>query len=324
MGILVIGGTGFLGRHVVEAARRRGHALTLFNRGVTAPGLFPELETLRGDRRTGDLGALEGREFDAVIDTCGYLPAEVRSVAGFLANSVAHYTFVSSISVYPDPVAPGTDESAPVSQLDGPAPEEVTDETYGPLKALCEQAAEAALPGRVLSLRPCLIAGPGDPTDRFTYWPRRIAEGGRVLAGRPEQPIQLIDVRDLAAWSVHAAEGGLRGTYNAVGPAEPLSMARLFEACRDVASSDAEPVWAGDRFLREQGVEPWSELPLWVPAEEGGFQQVDCSRATSRGLSFRPLAETIDATLAWDRNRPPAERVDLLPREREQDLLRSL
>src|SRR5436309_1384754 len=193
MCVLIIGGTGFLGRHLTEAALRRGFALSLFNRGQTSPDLFPDVERLPGDRRTGDLEALAGREFDAVIDTCGYLPDEVRAMGEFLAGSVGHYTFVSSIAVYPDPVAPGTDESAPVASLEGPIPESPTDEAYGALKALCERAAEEALPGRVLSVRSGLIAGPGDPTDRFTYWPRRVARGGRVLAPRRGQPVQFID-----------------------------------------------------------------------------------------------------------------------------------
>ena len=189
MNLLILGGTVFLGRHLVEAALARGHAVTLFNRGQHNPDLFPEVERLRGDR-DGDLQALEGRRWDAVVDTCGYVPRVVRASAEMLAPNVDHYTFISSISVYADTSKPGIDEQAPVGTLDDPTTEEVTGESYGPLKALCEQAAEAAMPGRVLNIRPGLIVGPHDPTDRFTYWVRRVAEGGEVLApGNPHAPV---------------------------------------------------------------------------------------------------------------------------------------
>ena len=322
MRLLIVGGTGFIGRHLAEAALSRGHELALFNRGITDPTLFPEAEQLRGDRREGDLESLAGHRFDSVVDTCGYFPREVEALARRLAPATEHYTFISSLSVFPDPVAPGTDESASVAELEGPPPDEITSaEVYGALKARCEQAAEAALPGRVLAVRPGLVAGPHDPTDRFTYWPRRISEGGRVLGARPEQPVQLIDVRDLAAWVVHAAEQRLTGTFNATGPAKPLTMAGLFDACVEATGSNAVAVWKGDTFLRGHGLEPWSDLPLWLTAKEEGFNAIDCSKAISRGLGFRPLAETIADTLAWDRSRPPAARVDHLPRERERELL---
>jgi 2'-hydroxyisoflavone reductase len=322
MRLLIVGGTGFIGRRLVEAALARGHELTLFNRGITDPTLFPEAEHLRGDRREGDLESLAGHRFDAVVDTCGYFPREVEALAHRLATATDHYTFISSLSVFPDPVARGTDESAPVAELEGPPPDEITSaEVYGALKARCERAAEAALPGRVLAVRPGVVAGPHDPTDRFTYWPRRISEGGRVLGARHDQPVQLIDVRDLAAWIVHSAEARLTGTFNAVGPADPLTMGGLFEACLEATGSDAEPVWKGDAVLRRHGLEPWSDLPLWLTADNEGFNAIDCSRAIYRGLRFRPLAETAADTLAWDRSRPAVARVDHLPRERERELL---
>src|SRR5688572_29497367 len=197
MRLLVLGGTKFLGRAVVEAAVARGHEPTLFHRGLTNPGLFPDLEHLRGDR-DGGLAALQGRTWDAVIDPSGYVPRIVRASAELLADAVEHYTFISSISVYPSFPTPGMDESSPVGTLEDPTVEDVPAH-YGPLKALCEQAAEAAMPGRVFHVRAGLIVGPNDPSDRFTYWPVRVAKGGDVLApGSPERPVQIIDVRDLA------------------------------------------------------------------------------------------------------------------------------
>jgi uncharacterized protein YbjT (DUF2867 family) len=206
MDLLILGGTGFLGRHLVESALGDGHRPTLFNRGLTEAELFPEVEKIEGDRE-GDPSALRGRRWDAVIDTCGYVPRVVGASARLLADAVDHYTFVSSISVYSDDIASGADEGAPVRELPDPTVEEVTGETYGGLKALCERAAEETMPGRVLNIRPGLISGPHDPTDRFTYWPRRIAAGGEVLApDREERKVQYIDVRDLASWIVEMSE----------------------------------------------------------------------------------------------------------------------
>src|ERR671919_793322 len=223
MDLLILGGTGFLGRHLVEAALGDGHRPTLFNRGLNEPGLFPEVEKLEGDRE-GNLSAHLGRRWDAVIDTCGYVPRFVRVSAGLLADAIEHYTFVSSISVFSDAIAPGADEEAPVRELPDPTVEEVTEETYGGLKALCERAAEEMLPDRVLNVRPGLISGPHDPTDRFTYWPRRVAAGGEILApGRPDRAEQIIDARDLAAWCVGLAESRPAGILNAIGPAHTLT-----------------------------------------------------------------------------------------------------
>lgn len=324
MRILVLGGTVFLGRHLVEAALGRGHRLTLFTRGQHNPELFPEVEKLRGDR-DGGLEALRGRRWDAVVDTCGYVPRLVRDAATLLAGAVDHYTFISTISVYRELDRPGMDESAPLGTLADPAVEEVTGETYGPLKALCEQAAEAAMPGRVLAARPGLIVGPHDPTDRFTYWPARIAQGGEVLApGKPGAPVQFIDARDLAAWTVGMVESGATGIYNSTGPDYSLGMGPFLEACTAVAGSDARLTWVSEEYLLGAGVAPWSELPLWVPEKDSaGFSTVDCGRAIAAGLTFRSLAETIRDTLAWDAARahdaPPGAGIS---REREAELLR--
>ncbi|CAN5234610.1 SDR family oxidoreductase [soil metagenome] len=324
MDVLILGGTGFLGRHLVEAALGEGHRVTLFNRGFTEPGLFPEVEKIGGDREV-DLSALRGRSWDAVIDTCGYVPRVVRASAGLLAGAVDHYTFVSSISVYSDDIAPGADEEAPVRELQDPMVEEVTGETYGGLKALCELAAEQEMTGRVLNVRPGLISGPHDPTDRFTYWPRRIAAGGEVLApDHKERRVQYIDVRDLAAWIVKMSEETRTGTYNATGPDYELQMGRLLEECKALGGAGADIVWVSEDFLVEKGVEPFTELPLWVPREYAAMLAIDCSRAIETGLTFRPLAETIEDVLDWDRaraaDREPA--AGLRP-EREQELLRA-
>src|SRR5215216_1419799 len=322
MDVLILGGTGFLGRHLVEAALADGHRPTLYNRGLTEPGLFPEVEKIEGDR-DGDLSPLLRRRWDAVIDTCGYVPRTVRASAGLLAGAVDHYTFVSSISVYPDAISPGADEEAPVQELPDPTVEEVTGETYGGLKALCERAAEEMMPGRVLNVRPGLISGPHDPTDRFTYWPRRIAAGGEVLApDHKDRRVQYIDVRDLAAWIVKKSAEHRTGTYNATGPDYELRMGRLLEECETASAAGAELVWVSEDFLVENGVEPFTELPLWVPRDYAAILAIDCGKAIEAGLTFRPLAETIEDVLDWDRagmaGRGPA--ASLRP-QREQELL---
>jgi 2'-hydroxyisoflavone reductase len=298
--LLILGGTVFLGRHVVEAALVAGHDVTLFNRGHH-PEVFPDVERLIGDR-DGDLRALQGRTWDAVVDTSGYVPRIVRASAGMLAGGIGLYTFVSTISVFPDLALPDLDEQAPVASLPDCRAEEITPERYGPLKALCEQAVEAVLPGRALILRPGLIVGPHDPTDRFTYWPRRLAQGGEVLApGRPAARLQFIDVRDLAAWTVRLIEAGGTGTFNATGPTKKLHMEALLAACQTASGGGAWLTWVPDAFLLEQGLVPWSEVPLWIP---GVDMTINCAKAWGAGLTTRPLADTIRDTLAWDRTRP--------------------
>jgi 2'-hydroxyisoflavone reductase len=322
--LLILGGTIFLGRHLVDAALARGHEVTLFNRGKHAPELYPEVEKLRGDR-DGNLSALERRTWDAAIDTCGYVPRLVRASAERLSDSVGHYAFISSISVYADWSKPHMDESAPVGTLDDPTVEQVTGETYGPLKALCEQAAESALPGRALNVRAGLISGPYDGSHRFPYWPRRVARGGEVLApGNPDAPVQLIDARDLAEWIVRMAEAGKAGVYNATGPGETLTMGQTLDECRRVTGSDVRFTWVPEETLLAAGVAPYTELPLWIPqsAGEPGHSTVDCRKAIAAGLTFRPLAETVRDTLAWDRTLPDdADRGAGMKPEREAELL---
>ena len=298
MRVLILGGTLFVGRHLVEAALARGDEVTLFNRGRTNPDLFPEVEHLRGDR-DDDLTALRGRTWDTVIDPSARIPRWVRTTLELLADSVGHYTFISSGSVYYDTSLPGVDENAPVHTVADETVEEITDpETYGALKVLCERTAEELMPGRVLSVRAGLIVGPYDPTGRFTYWPHRLARGGDVLAPEPRaQPIQLVHARDLADWILTAAEQRQSGVFNATGPTDPLTMEQLLEECRAATQSDARVVWVDEDFLLQNGVEPWSDLPLWLAPDanprEASFLALDVSKAIAAGLSFRPLSQTI-------------------------------
>jgi 2'-hydroxyisoflavone reductase len=323
MKILILGGTVFLGRHLVEAAQSRGHEVTMFNRGKSNPGIFPDTETILGDRKE-NLDGLRGRTWDAVIDTCGYVPVYVQKSVEALKDSVGHYTFHSSISVYADFQPVGIDENYPVGKLEDESVTEVTGETYGPLKALCEAAVETAMPGRALNIRPGLIVGPNDPSDRFTYWPVRVAQGGEVLApGKPETPVQIIDVRDLAEWNIRMVEQNRTGVYNATGPDTVLSMQAVLETCRDVSGSDARFTWLSEEFIAEYGLAPWSELPIWVPESEGvGFSAINIQKAVGHGLTFRPLAETVRDTLAWHSTRPTDRemRAGMKP-EREQEAL---
>jgi nucleoside-diphosphate-sugar epimerase len=317
MRILILGGTKFLGRHTVDAALARGHDVTLFNRGQTNPELFPEVEKLHGDR-DGDVAALAGREFDAVVDTSGYVPRVVRATLDALAGE-PHYTFVSSISVYADLSQPPT-ESSPTGVL-AEETEDFRSEAYGPLKALCEQAVLERFPDAFV-VRPGLIVGPWDPTGRFTYWPERVAEGGRVLApAPPDRSVQIIDARDLAAWNVDAIERGLAGTYNAVSPV--FTFEELLESCRRVAGVDAEFVWVEPEVLAEQGVDEWMELPLWL--HDPGYAQMlntDSSAALAAGLTIRALDETVADTLAWVRaGEAPTETGAGLAREKERQVL---
>jgi 2'-hydroxyisoflavone reductase len=323
--LLILGGTLFLGRHLTAAALAQGHEVTLFNRGETNPDLFPEAEKLVGDR-DGDLRALEGRSWDAAVDVPGRVPRLVRTSAEALAGSVEHFTFVSSISVYADFSQPGIDEDSPTRPLEEGASEDDMD-TYGPRKAECERIVRELFPRRSLVVRPGLIVGPHDPTDRFTYWPRRIAVGGEVLApGDPGRRVQVIDARDLAEWLVSMIELRVTGVFNATGPEYPLTMGRLLQECRAASRSDAGITWVEDRFLVDAGVGEWMELPLWLADPEwAGMLETDVSRALDAGLSFRPLRETIRDTLEWDSERAPEERagdVGLAP-ERERELLES-
>ncbi len=323
MRVLVLGGTLFLGRHVVEAALDRGDEVTIFNRGRTNADLFPEVEHLRGDRDAGDLDALHGREWDAIVDTSARVPRWVYDATGLAADMGAHYTFVSSISVYRDLSAAGVREDAPVHTLEDETVEEITDsETYGALKALCERALAEELPGRGLSVRAGLIVGPYDNTGRFTYWVHRIARGGEVLAPKPrEQPVQFVHARDLADWMLASAERRLAGVFNATGPDTPLTLGELLDACGELAEKPVTLHWAEERFLVEQGVEEWSDLPLWVAPgvkeENAGLMSVDVTPALAEGLRFRPLEQTLRDTLAAAE---PTADAGLTP-ERERELL---
>jgi 2'-hydroxyisoflavone reductase len=316
--LLVLGGTKFLGRHAVDSALAAGHNVTIFTRGQTNPELFPEVEHLVGDR-DGDLDALAGRSWDGVVDTSGYVPRVVRQSAELLRGAVGRYVFVSSISVYDDFSEP-VDESSPVAQLEDPATEKIM-EAYGALKAACEDVVEEVYGERSARVRAGLIVGPYDPTDRFTYWPRRIALGGDVLGpGKPDAPVQFVDARDLARWLVELAVNGPGGTFNATGPAEPLTFAQLLERARDAVGSDASVVWVDDQHVLAAEVQPWTELPLWLPGDEyAGMARADIGRALAAGLTFRPVEETVVDTLAWDRS-VPGDR-PTLAHDREQEIL---
>ena len=305
MRILILGGTLFLGRAVTRAAVERSHDVSLFNRGLHASDSFPGVEQLRGDR-DGQLDAWRGRRWDAVVDTSGYVPRLVGASAELLADNVERYVFVSSVSVYADFSRP-TDEDSPLAEMADGCTEEVTGATYGPLKVLSERAVEAALPGRALIVRPGLIVGPHDPTVRFSYWTERIARGGEVLApGDPHTPVQLIDVRDLAEWMIRMVEGRQSGVFNASGPDYPLTMGSLLEECRTALRSDARLTWVDEAFLAEHDVLPWTHLPLWMPQSREThryFHGSRIDRALAAGLTFRPLADTIRDTFAWQQAR---------------------
>jgi 2'-hydroxyisoflavone reductase len=338
MKLLILGGTKFLGRYVAEAALARGHEVTLFNRGQLNPGLFPDVEKLRGDR-DGGLDALRGRRWDAVVDPSGYAPRVVRDSATLLADAAEHYAFISSVSVYRDTSVPGVGEDYPVGTItderlreaEALKQSELTaapffGEIYGPLKALCERAAEESMPGRVLNVRAGLIVGPHDYSDRFTYWPRRVAEGGEVLApGNPERQVQFIDVRDLAGWTLDMAEARNPGTFNATGPDRRLTFGHFLDLCRGATGSDARFVWVDEQFMLDAGLGPWMEVPLWTPESDDvnrHFMGVSVEKAVAAGLKFRPLSETVRDTLEWDLTRPAdTERRAGLAREREREVL---
>jgi 2'-hydroxyisoflavone reductase len=318
MNLLILGGTRFLGRHLVTAALNRNHQVTLFNRGNHPAEISPDVETIHGDRNN-DLAKLKGRRWDAVIDTSGYLPRAVKASAEVLSAAVDRYVFISSQSVYGDLSRVGVDETAPLASLTGEQLAEANaidasgqtsgvsyGKMYGGLKALCEQAAEAVMPHRVLSIRPGLIVGPDDYTDRFTYWVVRVAGGGEVLApGRPDRQLQFIDARDLAEWTVRMIEHEEVGVYNASGLAGSVTMGSLLAECKTVSGSPATFTWVTEDFLLQEPVAAWSEMPLWLPEEAAphlkGFMFMNCDRAVTAGLKFRRLSDTVRDTLTWFR-----------------------
>jgi 2'-hydroxyisoflavone reductase len=324
MRILFIGGTVFVGRHMARVALDRGHEATIFHRGETNRGVFDAAEELIGDR-DGGLDALKGQTWDAVIDTCGYFPRVVRASAEFLREAVKRYVFVSTISVYADRGAMTLTEESELDTTDDPTIEEITGESYGPLKVLCEQIVQELYGNHSLIIRPGLIVGPHDKSDRFTYWVDRFARGGEVLCpDTHEQPTQFIDVRDLAEWTVDLVEQQANGVYHVTGPEETLKLDEFFLKCRSICGPDAKPVWVSDEFLLDQKVAPWSDLPLWMSSEEAPYQlmRADCSKAIAAGLTYRPLEETITDTLRWSSNRPQGYnwRAGISP-EREAELL---
>jgi len=326
--LLILGGTRFLGPEIVEAAKKSGWTITLFNRGKSNPGLFPELEQLHGDRNES-VKALEGRTWDAVVDTSGYFPRQIRMAMDALKGNVGQYVFISSISVYADTSKPGMDETAKVATIPDETTEKVTEESFGALKALCEQAAEKAMPGRVTNIRPGLIVGPNDASDRFTYWPVRVAKGGEVLApGAPTDPVQFIDVRDLGEWTIRLLDAKVSGVFNATGPAKPLGIGELLDACKAVSGSDARFSWVPAGFLEERKVEAWSDMPVWLPpaGETAGANRTRIDRALAKGLTFRPLTVTVKDTLDWWAKQPKERQAKPkagLSAEREAQVLKA-
>ncbi len=313
MRILVLGGTRFVGRAVVEAALGRGDAVTMFNRGITGPGLFPGVETVIGDR-TENLFPLGRREFDAVVDVACYDPAAARMSAEALKDRTGRYVFVSTVSVYAShATAEAQLEDAPLAEVKPDAADPL--ENYGANKALCEAVVREVYGERALIGRPGLVSGPHDPTDRFPYWPRRIARGGRVLApGDPGDLTQVIDVRDLAAFFLDGIHWHRGGVYNLTGTPRPFGI--LLDLCRTAAYSDAELTWIPAERLVAAGVDPGAGIPLWVG--EPGYEalwDVDSSRAVAAGLSCRAVTETIRDTLAWDLGRGGPQKEGLAPAE---------
>jgi 2'-hydroxyisoflavone reductase len=318
MRILAIGGTRFFGRALVELAAERGHDVTVFHRGDSEPDDLPPVEHVHGDRHDG-LEALKGRAWDAVVDTCAFVPREVREVADTLGDDVGHYTLVSSLSVHDEDLPVGADEQTQTFGPPFPDTEDVTEETYGPLKVACEVEAADRFGGRLLVIRPGYIVGPNDPTDRFTYWVRRAAAGGEMLAGAPpDAAIQGIDARDLGTFVLDRVEAADADTYGVVGPGEPATWEETFDAARDAGGADTSIEWADDAWVRDLGPEYERWFPMWHP-QQPGFHSYDASKATAAGLRPRPFERTIAETLAWDRARgfPPLKAGMTAEKERE-------
>jgi len=338
MKILIIGGTRFVGRHLVTAALASNHEVTLFNRGLHSPEQLPHVESIHGDRNS-DLHKLSGRRWDAVIDTCGLVPGPVKAAAELLSESVERYVFISSQSVYADVSVLGVDESASrkiltQEQLDkanainesGQGSAAAYGDMYGGLKVLCEQAAEEDMPDRVLVIRPGLIVGPYDYTDRFTYWPVRVARGGEVLApGRPSKFVQFIDARDLAEWMVSMVELRKTGIYNANCAPSTFTMKDVLDECKTTSGSDASFTWADEEFLFNEKVLGWSDMPLWLPESApqfNGFMFINCDKAFAAGLTSPPLSETVSDTLEWYRTQNVDDQLKAgISSDRESELL---
>lgn len=320
MKILVIGGTRFVGRHFVDAALARGHEITLFNRGQSNADLYPNVENLRGDRET-DLSAFAGRHWDAVVDTCGYLPRIVRLSALELADKVDRYLFISTISVYQTPMGVGDDENAPLIELEDPTVEEVM-EYYGGLKVLCERAVEEIYGNRSLIVRPGMIVGPHDPTDRYTYWAVRVASGGEMLLPRAtDRMVQYIDARDLGELMVTLLEQNATGAYNATGPEAPLTWDEWVDVFKQASGSRPTLTWVDDSFLESKEMDAGS-LPFWFPSDYKNLFTVSVQKAIDAGLKFRPAVQTAKDTLEWREAGSVADlKVGLKP-EKEAELLK--
>jgi 2'-hydroxyisoflavone reductase len=335
--ILILGGTGFIGPNQVRYAIARGHKLTLFNRGRNPKDWPGEVEEVTGDRNTGDLASLKGRTWDVCIDNPTSLPFWVRDAGAVLKGNVGHYIFVSTISVYADERPVGQDETAPMLKYKG-TDEAVMKETqeslrakmgelYGPLKARSEQEAEKWFPGMTTIVRPGLIVGPGDESDRFTYWPVRLDRGGDLLApGDGSDPVQFIDTRDLSEWMIRLAESKTLGAFNAMGPSHPLTMQEMLLGIRAATTAGAKLHWASTDFLDKQKVSAWGDMPVWVPGtgETEGFSRRTNARAMAAGLTFRPLAQTALDTLAWFKSLPAERQAALkagIKPEREKEVL---
>lgn len=347
MKILILGGTAFLGPETITAAKKRGHSVAIFNRGKTEKRLGTRVEGVervygnRDPEKTADdskpestdnpkgLSQLQDKEFDAVIDNSGYFPRILKASAEWAARNAKQYLFISTISVYKSNDQPGAGTDAELGSIEDPTVETFGKgfENYGPLKALSEKAAEAAMPGKTTIVRPGLIVGPGDPTGRFTYWPVRVEKGGEVLApGTPHDPIQIIDVRDLAEWVIMLVENKTTGVFNAVGPQEGLTIGKVLEGCKKTTPSNATFTWCDAAFLEAQGVSAWGDMPVWVPpsGESAGMHRRDVAKSTKAGLKFRGVADTCNATLAWYKGLPgdsPLKKVNGITPEREKAAL---
>lgn len=333
LSLLILGGSGFTGPHQVRYALSRGHKLTLFNRGRRPKEWPAAVEELTGDRDTGNYSALKGRKFDVCIDNPTSVPHWVRDAASVLKGNIGHYIFISTISVYAGSDQIGSDEVAPREKYTGKDAMAETNvelrknmSLYGPLKALSEDEAHKQYPGITTVIRPGLIVGPGDETDRFTYWPVRLARGGKVLVPPLADPVQIIDARDLAEWTIRMAESKITGDFNGVGPGFELSTGAMLHGINALTTKGAVLREASAEFLSKHKVNAWSDLPVWVPGqgETAGFHRRSNARAIAAGLTFRPLATTAADTLIWFEQQPAARQETLragLKAERETELL---
>jgi 2'-hydroxyisoflavone reductase len=327
--VLILGGTGISGPHLVRELGARGHQVTLFNRGKRNPGLFPNVETVIGDRN-GPLDVLKGRDWDVVVDNSGYFPRQVQQSAELLKDHAGHYIYVSSISAYADLTPPGIDEDYKLAELKDPNATEITNDNYGGLKAACERIVEQTFGEHQTVVRPSYIVGPGDSSDRFTYWPVRVARGGEMLApGTPSDPIQFIDARDMAEFMRACVERGIAGRYNLCNPPRAVSIGDLLATSKRVSKSNATFVWASQTFLEQNNALESGEIPIWAPTtgSEAGAALVSSARAVAKGLRFRDLETTVKDTLAWHEQRPAEQKAKLragLSVEREAELLKKL